>query len=227
MLANVRRSSDLALPLPWEPLNEAQGARYLPVWRDAANSSRSLMIMGLPGEEVGVRQKIYLSVQRELSYTGSIWFKHVRGPSKVTVSLHAHAQAANVLASVDLDAASAVWTKYPFQIQLKQSQLAPLEPVDFVISVHDDSRVLIDEASLMAPNPLTFCRRLKWTELSTRGQASASAFVICCARRLFQLLRPRRRPEPRQPPRRSLRRQDRRLRVRLLRPRWLLLRRQR
>src|SRR5438045_2100851 len=35
------RSSELALPLPWEPLNASQGNRYEPRWGDAANSWRS------------------------------------------------------------------------------------------------------------------------------------------------------------------------------------------
>ncbi len=145
----LRRASDLGLPTPWEPLKDDQGARYLPVWGDAANSNRSLLIMGLPGEEVGVRQKVYLSVQRELSYTGSIWLKHLRGPAAVTVSLRARNRSSDILASVDLEADSSDWRKYPFQFQLKQGQVARLDPVDFVISVHDDARFLIDEASLM------------------------------------------------------------------------------
>src|SRR5215469_15085104 len=38
-------SSAMSLPLPWEPLNYAQGARYAPEWNDAANSHRSLLLM--------------------------------------------------------------------------------------------------------------------------------------------------------------------------------------
>src|SRR6476659_5475164 len=36
------RSTELGLPLPWEPLYAKQGARYEPRWNDAANSYRSL-----------------------------------------------------------------------------------------------------------------------------------------------------------------------------------------
>src|SRR5215831_18790433 len=42
------QSSNIGLPLPWEPLVAAQGWRYEPRWGDAANSTRSLLIMALP-----------------------------------------------------------------------------------------------------------------------------------------------------------------------------------
>src|SRR5215469_974732 len=51
------RSSELGLPLPWEPLDYDQRNRYEPRWNDAANSYRSLLVIGLPDKEVGVRQK--------------------------------------------------------------------------------------------------------------------------------------------------------------------------
>jgi len=56
----LARASELGLPLPWEPLDGQQGIDIEPRWNDAANSSRSLLIMGLPRQEVGVRQKVYL-----------------------------------------------------------------------------------------------------------------------------------------------------------------------
>src|SRR5205085_6811773 len=43
------RASELALPLPWEPLDPSQGNRYEPRWGDAANSWRSLAMFGVPG----------------------------------------------------------------------------------------------------------------------------------------------------------------------------------
>src|SRR5215468_6798617 len=49
----LARASELALPLPWEPLDYAQGARYAPHWQDAANSDRSLLLMALPGKQTG------------------------------------------------------------------------------------------------------------------------------------------------------------------------------
>ena len=41
-------SSTIGLPLPWESLHREQGRRFEPRWGDAANSSRSLLIMALP-----------------------------------------------------------------------------------------------------------------------------------------------------------------------------------
>ena len=145
----LRRSSELGIPLPWEPLDEAQGARYVLIWGDAANSGRSLLVMSLPKEETGVRQMVYLPVQRELAYTGSVWLKHVRGSAKVTVSIRVHGHTHRILATADLDAHAAAWTKYPFQLTMNQGQVTPLEPVDFVISLSDDARVLVDQASLV------------------------------------------------------------------------------
>ncbi|HET8635515.1 MAG TPA: hypothetical protein VFL96_01555, partial [Acidobacteriaceae bacterium] len=65
---DLNRASQLGLPLPWEPLNENQGNRYEPVYGHAANSWRSLIVMGVPGQPTGIRQRVYLPVQRTLSY---------------------------------------------------------------------------------------------------------------------------------------------------------------
>ena len=165
----LHRSSQLGIPLPWEPLDQAQGARYLPIWGDAANSNRSLLIMSLPRKEVGIRQMVYLPVHRELTYIGSIWLKHVRGPANVTVSLRQHGQKETILSEQTLDAAATDWTKYSFQLTLKPGQVAPLEPVDFVVALTDDARVEVDQASLMPadnvdgmdPDVITMARDLQ------------------------------------------------------------------
>src|ERR1035437_3223161 len=54
------RASQLGLPIPWEPLDARQGARYEPRWNDAANSYRSLLVMALFDKQTGVRQQVYL-----------------------------------------------------------------------------------------------------------------------------------------------------------------------
>src|ERR1700730_2969118 len=74
---SLMRSSQMGLPLPWEPLDYAQGARYEARWNDAANSARSLLVMALPGKQTGVRQQVYLPVHRTSRYTGSLYAKHV------------------------------------------------------------------------------------------------------------------------------------------------------
>ncbi len=144
----LRRASSLGLPLPWEPLDSAQGSRYSPVRGDAANSSQSVLIMSLPGKEVGILQQVYLPVHRQLTYNGSLWLKHVRGPARVTLSLRRPAHADQVLASTSVEASAPAWTKYPFTLTLKPNTVTSLEPVDLVISLSDDARAVVDNVSL-------------------------------------------------------------------------------
>ena len=73
-------------------LEPDQGARYEPRWGDAANGSRSLMIMALPGKQTGVRQQVFLPVHRVLRYTGSLWAKSVSGPRAIEVLLRRRSQ---------------------------------------------------------------------------------------------------------------------------------------
>ncbi len=144
----LHRASDLGLPLPWQPLDGQQGSRYLVVRGDAGNSNQSLLLMSLPDTEVGVLQEIYLPVQRELDYTGAIMLKHVRGPVDVTISLRKHAHPDQVLAAATLQAKADRWTEYPYKLFLKPGTVAPLEPLDLVISVRNDARAQIDNILL-------------------------------------------------------------------------------
>lgn len=164
----LRSASGVGLPLPWEPLNRGQGSRYAPIRGDAANSYQSLLIMSLPGKETGVLQRVYLPVQRELTYTGSFWIKHVQGPDSVKLSLRRRDQPDAILASTTIDASATAWTRYSFSLTLKEGQVAPLDPLDFVISLSDDSRVQVDNVSLvpadavegMDPDVLNLARKL-------------------------------------------------------------------
>jgi alpha-L-arabinofuranosidase len=144
----LRRASSLGLPLPWQPLDPSQGNRYMPVRGDAANSAQSILIMSLPGKEVGILEQVYLPVRRELAYHGSLWVKHVRGQGTVSISLRRHARPEQTLASTTVNATSATWTRLPFELEIKPNQLAPLEPADLVISLSDDARAMIDNVSL-------------------------------------------------------------------------------
>src|SRR5882757_2047716 len=145
----LQRSSQLGVPLPWEPLDFMQGARFLPIRGDAANSSQSLLIMAPPDKETGVRQTVYLPVHRELEYNGSIWIKHLRGHNDVKVSLRQHDRTDHILVSATLDAPAREWSKYTFHLKLQSGELARLEPADLTISVSDDTRIQIDEVSLV------------------------------------------------------------------------------
>ena len=143
------RGSQLGLPLPWEPLVSSQGNRYEPRWGDAANSSRSLEIMALPTGETGIRQRIYLPVQRTLEYDGSIWVKHLSGPGAVAVSIRKRDGGEQILSEAKLDVNSPDWTRYAFHLTLKPGEVDRLEPVSFVVSLSNDARALVDEISLM------------------------------------------------------------------------------
>jgi len=143
------QSSNLGLPLPWEPLDSAQGSRYEPRWGDAANSARSLLIMALPGKQTGVRQEVYLPVHRVLRYTGSLYAKPVSGPKEVEVSLRRRNKPEEVLARQTLHLASSGWSRLEFVLELAKGALASREAADFVIAASDEARVLVDQAFLV------------------------------------------------------------------------------
>ncbi len=142
-------ASGLGLPLPWEPLNVSQGNRYEPRWGDAANSWRSLAILGVPQQATGVKQKVYLPVHRELHYTGSLYVKHLSGPSRISIYLETRDHPDQVLARAAIDASAMDWKRYSFNLDVEQSKLQPLQPADFVLQVDGDERALVDQASLM------------------------------------------------------------------------------
>jgi alpha-N-arabinofuranosidase len=140
-------SSQLGLPLPWQPLH-SQGSRYEPRWGDAANSSRSLLIMGLRNSETGVRQAVYLPAHRTLGYTGSLWLKVAEGRGAVEVSLRRRNRPDEVFARAILEALGDAWARHEFRLDLPSGKLSPREPADFVIALTGQSRVLVDQALL-------------------------------------------------------------------------------
>jgi len=142
-------SSELALPLPWEPLDRSEGARYAPEWDDAANSSRSLLLMSLPNQLTGVRQRVYLPAYRTLHYTGSIDLKLLSGPAEVEISIRKRDRVAEVFAAQKLTLSGNGWQRYEYSLEVPGGRIAPLEPADYVIAVNHGTRVLLDQASLM------------------------------------------------------------------------------
>ncbi len=121
---------------------------YEPRWGDAANSTRSLLIMALPGKQTGVRQQVYLPVHRELRYTGSLWAKPVSGPKELEVSLRRRNHPENVLAKAVVRITGSGWTRYEFALELEKGALASREPADFVVAASDEERVLLDQVFL-------------------------------------------------------------------------------
>jgi alpha-N-arabinofuranosidase len=165
----LNRSSEIALPLPWEPLQYAQGSRYAPQWNDAANSYRSLLLMALPDKLTGIRQEVYLPVHRVLHYQGSVYLKLVSGSAIVEVSLRERNNPEHVFDRQEIHVGGTSWQRYEFAFDLRAHQIEPLEPADFVIAASNETRVLIDQASLlpgdnidgMDPEMIAMSRELK------------------------------------------------------------------
>jgi alpha-N-arabinofuranosidase len=111
----------LGIPLPWEPMDYAQGARYAPRWNDAANSFRSLLIMALPGKETGIRQKVYLPVHRVLRYNASVYARHLSGPGSLEISIRERNKPDIVLASQTVGLTADGWQKYQVALDIPKS----------------------------------------------------------------------------------------------------------
>lgn len=162
-------SSNIGLPLPWEPLEPAQGWRYEPRWGDFVNTQRSLLIMGLPGQETGIRQEVYLPVHRVRRFTGYLYARPVSGPREFEVSLRKRNRPQAVLAKVTLPLAGDAWRKYDFALDLPPGALASREPADFVVSLRGEARVLVDQVMVfpadavhgMNPEMIEMSRALK------------------------------------------------------------------
>jgi alpha-N-arabinofuranosidase len=176
-------ASELGLPLPWEPLDTSQGARYEPRWGDAANSFRSVLIMALPRKETGVRQKVYLPVHRVLRYKASIFAKYLNGPRSLELSIRRRNRSDVVFASKTVALTGDAWQQYAVTLDIPDGELALLEPADFVISVRDQTRVLVDQAGLfpadaiegMDPDMIAMSRAMK-TPLVRFGGNFTSAY---------------------------------------------------
>lgn len=154
---SFQESSRMGLPLPWLSLREHQGVRYEPRWGDAANSNRYLYMMGLPDQEVGIRQMAYLPVERERSYDGWLFASADGGELKLEVSFRRHDFPDAVLASaevtvpggeVDNRGRGIHWHRLAFKLALPEGAVAPLEPVDFAVSIRGNHRVSLDEILL-------------------------------------------------------------------------------
>ena len=165
----LSRASEMALPLPWEPLRYAQGSRYAPQWNDAPNSYRSLLLMALPNKQTGIRQKVYLPVHRVSHYVGSVYLKPVSGPGNIEVSLRERNNPDHVFDRHEIQVGATGWRRYEFAFDVLPHQIEPLEPADFVIAASNETRVLIDQASLlpgdnvdgMDPEMIEMSRELK------------------------------------------------------------------
>ena len=146
--AVFRQSTRFNLPLPWLPLRPA-GRRYELRSGKAANSASYLYVMGLPDREVGIRQPVYLPLERELAYRGVLFASAAEGAVALSVSFRRHDHPDDILAESTLQVANhREWAKLSFQLKLPARAVAPLETVDFAVAVKDDGRVSLDEIRL-------------------------------------------------------------------------------
>lgn len=176
----IESTNSTGIPLPWQPLNVTAGNRYELHVGDAANSWQSLEIMGTPDQLVGILQKVYLPVQRELGYRVSLYAKHVSGPTGLTVFFRDH-ETGETLAESHLDAPASQWTKYATTLQLKPGQVRRLQAVDFAVAVEGTGRADVDEISLMPkdaigifdPDAVAMAKAMNLTELRLGGNFSS------------------------------------------------------
>ena len=176
----IDSSNQTGIPLPWEPLDTAAGNRFELHVGDAANSWQSLELIGLANAEVGIRQKVYLPVQRELEYHVSFYARHLSGPAGITV-LFRDRETGKTLAQSNVDAPANAWTKYHAVLQLQSGAVRRLEAVDFGIAVEGDERADIDEISVLPadaigildPDEVAMAKAMHVTELRLGGNFSS------------------------------------------------------
>lgn len=176
----IESTNQTGIPLPWSPLNSAAGNRYELHVGHAANSWQSLEIMGQPEELTGIKQKVYLPVQRELTYKASVYASHLSGPTRLTFSLLDH-ESGKVLAKAELEASATDWTKYTATLVLKREDVQRLQAFDFALSVEGTERVDVDQFSLMPadaidtldPDAVAMMKAMHVTELRFGGNFSS------------------------------------------------------
>ncbi len=142
------QSSRDGLPLPWLSLRDT-GMRFEPRWGDAANSERYLYVMGLLGKEVGIRQAIYLPIEREREYQGVLFAISREGATELSVSFREHGNPDGILASTTvLVPEGATWVKLPFHLTLPAGRVQPLTLVDFAVALTSGQRISLDDIRL-------------------------------------------------------------------------------
>ncbi|HSU61828.1 MAG TPA: alpha-L-arabinofuranosidase C-terminal domain-containing protein [Bryobacteraceae bacterium] len=179
--AAFRESTRLNVPLPWLPLHR-DGRRYEPRSGYAANSNSYLYIMGLPGREVGIRQSVYLPVERETAYVGVVFALASEGAVTLSVSFRSHNVPDDILASTELGLPEQHrWVKLRYKLKLPAGAVPALTPVDFAVAVKDGGRVSLDEIRLypadsvrgLDPDVIQFAKNLNTPLLRFGGNFSS------------------------------------------------------
>jgi alpha-N-arabinofuranosidase len=105
--------------------------------------------MGLEGRETGIRQSVYLPIQRARDYQGVLFAQSSERGIELEVSFRKHdmPDAVLTLSRVSVPA-DGRWTKLPFYLSIAEGAVTPLEAVDFVVSLAGGHRVSLDEIRL-------------------------------------------------------------------------------
>ena len=142
------RSSRDGMPLPWLPLRDV-GMRFEPRWGNAANSDRYLYVMGIAGREVGIRQAVYLPIERERDYQGVLFAMARDGATDLSVSFREHNNPDAILASTTVHVPQGdTWVKLPYHLTLPAGRVQPLTQVDFAVALNTEDRISLDEIRL-------------------------------------------------------------------------------
>ena len=105
------------------------------------------------------------------------------GPGQVEVSLRERNNADRVFDRREIQVGGTGWQRYDFALDVPPHQIEPLEPADFVIAASNETRVLIDQASLlpgdnidgMDPEMIEMSRELKTPPVRFGGNFTAQS----------------------------------------------------
>lgn len=176
----IDSSNQTGIPMPWRPLDQSAGNRFELHVGNAANSWQSLEILGTPSAQAGIVQKVYLPVQRVLSYRISLYVMHVGGPSGLTV-LFRDPETGKTLAESHVDAPATNWMKYTTTLRLSPGSVRRLQAVDFGVAVEGTGHADVDEISLLPedavgifdPDEVEMAKAMHVTELRLGGNFSS------------------------------------------------------
>jgi len=74
------------------------------------------------------------------------------------------------------------WQRYEFRLDIPAAKIAPLDPADFVIAVGSETRVLVDQVSLMPadnvdgmdPDIIAMAKAMNFAHRSLRGNFTSA-----------------------------------------------------
>lgn len=168
-----------AIPVPWLPWDKSAGNRYEVHVGKAANSYQSVELLGTPTAATGLMQRIYLPVHRTDSYIATLYARRIEGSGKLKIALRK--LSGEIATSAEIYTESGEWTKYRAELKVPEGAIEPLERVEFGIYLEDDSRVEIDQITLVPadawngldPDVMTLAKEMGMTELRLGGNFSS------------------------------------------------------